>query len=178
MPSSDLIRWGGLAAMLSGVAWWLLALLELAGAYEGESPWLSVLFIVALLLLLAGMVGFHALQEGSYGRIGRAGFYAVLAVGVLILIWNLVSLLSGSGIGWLRAISLLGLLVGLALYGAATLRARVLPCWCGVVFIVAFPITALLDAYGNIWIGLVWLALGYVLWSRKDTPAGQPSRVR
>src|SRR5215210_2258664 len=167
LQSSDLIRWGGLAAMSSGVAWWLLALLELAGAYEGESPWLTVLFIAALLLLLAGMVGFHALQEGSYGRTGRAGFYAVLAAGVLILIWNLVYLLSGSGIEWLRAVALLGLLVGLALYGAATLRARVLPRWCGVVFVVAFPITALLDAYGNIWFGLVWVALGYVLWSRR-----------
>ena len=80
-PSSDLIQWGGLAAMLSGVAWWLQALLELAGVYEGESPWLTVLFIVALLLLLAGMVGFYALQKGSYGRIGRAGFYVVLAAG-------------------------------------------------------------------------------------------------
>src|SRR5829696_10135015 len=99
MSSSDLVRWGGLATMLSGVAWWLQALLELAGVYEGESPWLTVLFIVALLLLLAGMVGFHALQRGSYGRVGRAGFYAVLAAGALILIWNLVSLLSGSGIG-------------------------------------------------------------------------------
>ena len=139
---------------------------------------MSVLFVVALLLLLAGMVGFHALQRGSYGRVGRAAFYAVLAVGVLILIWNLVSLLSGSGIGWLRAIALVGLMAGFALYGAATLRARVLPRWCGVVLIVAFPITALLDAYGNIWIGLVWLVLGYALWSRRDTPAGQPSRVR
>lgn len=71
---------------MSSVAWWLLALLELAGAYEGESPWLSVLFVVALLLLLAGMVGFHALQQGSYGRIERAGFYAALAAGVLILV--------------------------------------------------------------------------------------------
>jgi hypothetical protein len=42
---------------------------------------LTVLFIVALLLLLAGMVGFYALQKGSYGRIGRAGFYVVLAAG-------------------------------------------------------------------------------------------------
>jgi hypothetical protein len=177
MSSSDLIRWGGLAAMLSGVAWWLQALLELTGVYEGESPWLTVLFIVAFLLLLAGMVGFHALQKGSYGRIGRAGFYAVLAVGVIILIWNFVFLLSGSSIEWLRSIALLGVLVGFALYGAATLQARVLPRWCGVVFIIAYPITALLEAYGNIWFGLVWLALGYMLWSQRGTAAEQPSRV-
>jgi hypothetical protein len=130
-----------------------------------------------LLLLLAGMVGFHTLQNGSYGRIGRAGFYAVLAAGVLILIWNLVFLLSGSSIEWLRSITLLGMLVGFALYGAATLQSRVLPRWCGVLFIIAFPITALLEAYGNILFGLLWLALGYVLWSQRDTSVGQPSRV-
>ena len=66
---------------MSGVAWWLQVLLELARVYEGGSPWLTVLFIVALLLLLAGMVGFYALQKGSYGRIGTAGFYVVLAAG-------------------------------------------------------------------------------------------------
>ena len=163
--------------MLSGVAWWLQALLELSGVYEGGSPWLTVLFIVAFLLLLAGMVGFRALQKGSYGRIGRVGFYAVLAAGVIILIWNLIFLLSGSSIEWLRSIALLGVLVGFALYGAATLQARVLPRWCGVVFIIAFPITALLEAFGNIWFGLVWLALGYILWSQRDTSVGQPSRV-
>jgi hypothetical protein len=73
--------------------------------------------------------------------------------------------------------TLLGLLVGFALYGAATLRARVLPRWCGVVFIIAFPITALLEEYGNIWFGLGWLALGYMVWSQRDTSVGQPSRV-
>jgi hypothetical protein len=83
----------------------------------------------------------------------------------------------GSSIDWLRSIALLGVLVGFALYGAATLQARVLPRWCGVVFITAFPITAFLEAYGNIWFGLVWLALGYMLWSQRDTSVGQPSRV-
>ena len=120
---------------------------------------------------------FYALQKGSYGRIGTAGFYVVLAAEVLILIWNLVFLLSGSSIEWLRSMTLLGLLVGFALYDAATLRARVLPRWCGVVFIIAFPITALLEEYGNIWFGLGWLALGYMVWSQRDTSVGQPSRV-
>lgn len=178
MASSNLIRWAGLAAMLSGVAWWLQALLELSGVSEEGSPWPTVLFIVGLLLLLAGMFGFHALQHGSYGRIGRAGFYAVLAAGVIILIPNLVFLLSGSTIEVLFPIALLGLLVGFALYGVATWRAGVLPRWCGVVFVVAFPITTLLGAYGNIWFGLVWLAFGYVLWSRREAATEQQQSAR
>ena len=176
MSSSNLTRWGGIAAMLSGVVWWVQALLELAGVSEEESPWLTVLFIVALVLLLAGMVGFHTLQKGSYGRIGRAGFYTVIAAGIVILIPNLVFLLTGSSIEVLFPIALLGLLIGFALYGAATLQARVLPRWCGIAFIIAFPITAILGAYGNIVFGLVWLALGYILWSR-SAASEQPSRV-
>jgi hypothetical protein len=34
----------------------------------------TVVFIVALLLLVVALVGFHTLQKDSYGRIGRAGF--------------------------------------------------------------------------------------------------------
>ncbi len=33
----------------------------------------SVVFIVALVLLLGGLVGFHALQKANCGRIGRTG---------------------------------------------------------------------------------------------------------
>jgi hypothetical protein len=40
------------------------------------------------------------------------------------------------------------------------------------------PITLVLgDNYGSVLLGLLWLALGYVLWSWKGTAAGQPSRV-
>jgi hypothetical protein len=175
-PPSDLIRWGGLAAMLSGVAWWLQALLELAGVYEGESAWLTVLFIVAA-PLAGGHGGVLCPTERELRAHRKGGVLRGPRGGVLILIWNLVFLLSGSSIEWLRSMTLLGLLVGFALYDAATLRARVLPRWCGVVFIMAFPITALLEEYGNIWFGLGWLALGYMVWSQRDTSVGQPSRV-
>ena len=83
------------------------------------------------------------------------------------------------------------MLVGFVLYGAATLQARVLPRWCGIAFIVFLPVAILLGGYAPIlggvastfggyapiWIGLVWLALGYVLWSNRGTAAEQPSRV-
>jgi hypothetical protein len=95
------------------------------------SPWITVSFIVTLLLLLAGIMGFHALRKGSYGRIGRARFYAVIAAGVVILIPNLVFLPLGTSIEWLFPKALLGLLVGFALYGVATLQARMLPRWWG-----------------------------------------------
>lgn len=95
---------------------------------EEESPWLTILFIIAVLLLLAGMVGFHALRKGDYGRIGRTGFYTVSATGVVtLLIPDLMFPLSPSNILVSRPISFLGVLTGFALYDAATSQARVLP---------------------------------------------------
>jgi hypothetical protein len=65
--------------------------------------------------------------------------------------------------------------------GIATLRARVLPPWCGVLLIIAvlgIPVYFALGNYGGaIVYGLVWVALGYALWSRRGEAAEQPSRV-
>jgi hypothetical protein len=88
--------------------------------------------------------------------------------------------------------------VGVALYGVATLQAKVLPSWCGVAFIAAPPAALassilcivlwvwvlqdrdfFLQLSGNskyIVFGLVWLALGYSLWARRGVAAEQPSR--
>jgi hypothetical protein len=76
------------------------------------------------------------------------------------------------------------LMVGLVLYGAATLQAMVLPPWCGLALIVVPPIAFYLNSrvfYGSLALfGVLWVALGYVLWSLGGTPTEQerPSRVR
>jgi hypothetical protein len=68
MPSSDLIRWGGLAAMLAGVAFILDILFVLT---MPEADWTNAVYIVAELLMVVGLLGLHALQKDNYGRIGR-----------------------------------------------------------------------------------------------------------
>ena len=80
------------------------------------------------------------------------------------------------------------MVVGFALYGVATLRAKVLPRWCGVAFIAALPVALassilcivlwawvfqerdfLLHLSGDSIVhsvfGLACLALGYALWA-------------
>lgn len=75
MSSSDLIRWGGLAAMGGGVLFLLYSLFGFAvGNGEATSP-LVLLAILGYVLVGVGLVGFHTLQGGNYGRIGRAGLY-------------------------------------------------------------------------------------------------------
>ncbi|HEX2181288.1 MAG TPA: hypothetical protein VHH10_03315 [Rubrobacteraceae bacterium] len=79
---------------------------------------------------------------------------------------------------WISFPGTLGMLVGFVLYGVATVQARVLPRWYGLALIVALPVTLPLATYGTMLFGLILLALGYVLWSRRVTTTAQPSRVR
>jgi hypothetical protein len=140
MSSSDLIRWGGLAGMLAGAAFIVLMLIPEGPPGSFLYTLNSLVFIVAVLLVLVGLAGFHALQKQNYGRIGRAGFYTVIAAGSVQILAQ-IGLMSGSmAFRFLDFLGLLGVMVGLVLYGAATLQARVLPRWCGVGFIVCLPV--------------------------------------
>jgi hypothetical protein len=67
--SSVLVRLGGLAAMLAGVVYLVDEILGLMN----PAPYLDVMFFVAMLLVLAGMLGLHALQQGHYGTLGGRG---------------------------------------------------------------------------------------------------------
>ena len=151
-----------------------------------------VLSVGALLLVPIGMVGFHILQMGCYGRIGRVGFWTVviasivLGLGVAGRLWW-----ENSAPLWLVSpVSTLGLLVGFILYGAATLQARVLPHWCGMTFMAALPAAIALvwirpvlglgegTSTTSILFGVAWLALGYVLWTRRRESGERSSRVK
>jgi hypothetical protein len=181
VSSSDLIRWGGIAAMVAGGAYVLEAIVfavSPGGALQG------LISLVAVLLTAAALVGFHALQKENYGHIGRGGFYTSIAGALVQGLAVVVSLLSGGGYlegplaGTLFPIGFLVLMVGLILYGAATLQARVLPRWCGIGFIIFGPSAFVPWEYSVVIPGLLLLALGYVLWSRRGTPPEYPSRVR
>jgi hypothetical protein len=185
MTSSNIVRWGGLAAMIGGLFWVVWSLLGRVSFEAAGSPFADGLLLAAL-LTLAGLAGLHALQGSNYGRIGRAGFYTT-AVGLLLqaLAALLLLLLMGRDawevtLQWLVApVGSLIVLVGLVLYGAATLQARVLARWCGVGLIVVPPLAFYMHSkifYGSLALfGVLWVALGYVLWSRSGR---QPSRVR
>jgi hypothetical protein len=91
-----------------------------------------------------------------------------------------VYLAGSSALAWISyPWGTIGMLVGFVTYGVATMRARILPLWCGLALIVSMPISLPLSAYGTILFGLIMGALGYALWSRKDTDAErQPPRVK
>jgi len=180
MGSSGIVRWGAVALMVGGVTWLVLGLSNIFGylqAIPGRED--VVLLVFALLLTAAGLVGLHALQRESYGLLGRAGFYIALVALAARVLRDLVFLAGSPALQWIVWPSIFGLLVGLVVYGLATLRARVLPRWYGLALIVSMPVSLPLITYGTALFGLTLLVLGYALWSRKGaTTEQQPSRVR
>ena len=184
MRSSDIIRWGGIAAMLGGVFWAVWSLLFRVSLEAAGGPLAHALLLLAALLTLAGLVGLHALQGGNYGPIGQVGFYTAAVALLAQALAALVLLMGSEALLWLvTPVGSLVLMVGLVLYGAATLQAMVLPPWCGLALIVVPPIAFYLNSkvfYGSLALfGVLWVALGYALWSRGGTPSEQQtSRVR
>ena len=188
MTASNITRWGGIVAMLGGVFWAVWSNLFRVSFEAAGGPFSDGLLMFAALLTLGGLAGLHALQGGNYGSIGRAGFYTA-AVGLLVQALAALFLLMGSDawegtLLWVVVpVGSLIVLIGSVIYGAATLEARVLARWCGLGLIVVPPIAFYMNGklfYGSLALfGMLWVALGYVLWSGRGTAAEQqPSRVR
>jgi hypothetical protein len=193
--SSTLVRWGGFAAMVAG----LLYFVGYAGMAELLRPMMSnlgghvVLGSAGLATLLA-LVGVLARDAGRSTRLGTAG-YILSFVGVAeFSVGNLaegVWLAEELGVV-LFGMGLMILTVGVVLLSYGVRRAKVLPAWAmwplaigwaaflpvansPAVFGFDFFLASLLGA-GMLGIG--WVTVGYALWSGKTASARQPGRVR
>ena len=188
MKTLNLVRWGALAAMASGALWVAGGLLQLA--FPQDPPGMlgyylnflgTALFSAAYLGMLGGLVGLHVRQAGSYERLGGAGFLLASAGAALAFVGQATSAIfpHNGALGWLFADPGYGFMVGilltslgLVLMGVATMRAGVLPRWCGF-GLVAMVVFLALGAYGGfVVVGLIWLALGYALGSKESQVAG------
>jgi hypothetical protein len=183
MSSFNLVQWGALGAGLAGVAWIVAGVIPSAipSVTVGQNL-LPVLAIYALALIgvIVGLFGLYARQARSLGWLGTTGFLAAFLGSGLALVAIVLILLSSGDLlarelgAQALGLGLTGILlgfvvssVGVVLLGVGTLLARALPLWCGVALI-ALPFSAAVNDYGG-WIvfGLLWLALGYVLWSER-----------
>jgi hypothetical protein len=189
MNSPKLIRWSVQGALLAGIAWMASGFFFYVFPGEGDGPEGSLSWYlmesadaIAEVGMLAALVGLHVRQRPYYGRLGMAGF-AVAFVGTAFVllstvIWMLVAGEDNFFVGLFFTLGLfVGWPVGFTLLGVTTFRAKVFPRWCGVLLIAFFPVLfAIFSVYDTavIWNGLVWLALGYALWSERDAPAAQP----
>ena len=167
---------GALYVVAGGVQ---LASPEQTGPFSRTSDYLiGALLALSFLLTLAGFVALHLRQAGAYGGPrGWTGFRAVVLGQTAMLASAAASLATGRlALGFLYVIGVFVLLVGLALLSVATYRAAILPHWSA--YLVAALAVIVFGEIGVVLVGLVWIALGYVLWSERDATTGQPSRVR
>ena len=169
--------------VLAGILLILIAPPQEAG-FNSFGDYLSeVILVVAFALTLVAIAVLHALQRGRYGRLGAAGSLITFIGYALIVVVAAVSILvGGEALFTVRLLGALAVLIGSVLLGAMTLRARVLPWWCGVLLIVGFPlgdVSNAIVAEGSeaIVFGIVWGAVGYALLTSSRAPDQQSVRV-
>ena len=198
MKRANLIRWGALSAVACGVLWVIGGLLIVADPQappDVPSTRLDYLgtsvFSAAYLGVLGALVGLRARQVDSYGRPGTAGFFLAFVGAALLCVGQATSAIfrNSSALGWLFdkpgygfMVAMNLLLVGLVVLGIATLRAWVLPRWCGFALIGVVVVSifgAIVSAGGAfVAVGLLWVAVGYALWSERTASVGQPQHGR
>jgi hypothetical protein len=193
MASSNLIRWGGLAAMLAGALFIVEAVVV---PFIGDSHWgFHALDAPPHLLLAVGLVGLYLWQtrQGQFGWLGTVGFILVVTACVVIALGGLaIVFVDGvlkAPVGVLDSIHPVELLliIGAVLFSMATMRAGLLPRG-GALLIIVGALGFFGIAFAGIapeWFisvavvlsGAGWAWLGYALWSETSKSARQPQRV-
>lgn len=182
MTRAGFIRLSGPLLMFAGA----LILVSLLSGFEtrfddplgGPDLWYELagaLWAPALLLILAGLVGFYQQHRNEIGLLGRfavvgAGIASAVGAAGMLLTGLELARVVGSEFGWyVFVFGLFGLLGNLVLLGAATLSRRPLPRWNALPLVLgllpwlgftgepAVPIAMGLFALG-------WILFGYALY--------------
>jgi hypothetical protein len=188
--TTNMVRWGGLAGVAAGVMFVLSGILTLIAPPQKElgsfgGYLIEVVIVVAFALAMVAIAGLHAAHRlsGRYGGLGAAGALLTLVGYALVLVAaHVTTRVGGEPIYTVRLVGGVGVLFGSILLGAMTLRARLLPWWCGVLLLVGFPLGDILEGVvgmgsESIALGIVWGTIGYALLSQSSTAAERPSRV-
>jgi hypothetical protein len=146
--SSNVVRWGGVAGVVAAAMWVmsfiLIQLTSLPRVFESFSDYLiEVILLVGYVGTIGAIVGLHALQSQSerYGRLGALGSLLTSIGYATVFVATTGSILQGGqALLSVRLTGGIAVLLGSVLLGAITLYARVVPWWCGVLLIVAFPL--------------------------------------
>jgi hypothetical protein len=184
--SSKVVRWGGVAGAVAAAMWVLsfilIQLTSLPSVFESFSDYLiEAVLLVGYAGTMGAIVGLHALQSQSnrYGRLGAVGSSLTFIGYAIVFVATTGSILQGSqALLSVRLTGGIAVLLGSILLGAITLYARVVPWWCGVLLIVAFPLgdfsNAIVRGGEGILLGLLWGSVAYAL-LRSAPNRAQPS---
>ena len=176
---SSTIKWGGLAAVAASALFILSAIVNQASPVEQRYDSTSYLYhavsLAAYIGVIVAVLGIHALHKGRprYGRLGIAGTVLTIAGYAVIAVIRIISMVQGQSSLLTIRIAGAGLvLIGSVLLGVIILRARLLPWWCGVLLIVAFPLgdvaNEIFSSAENLLLALLWGSVGVALLSRRQ----------
>lgn len=171
--SENLVRWGALASIAGGVLWSAKVILD-GYAASSLSGITDALFVVAPLLMLAGLGAFHARYAERIRGMGRTGFVNAF-IGLALLIGGFMAELT-LGMEEATRVSSFGFLIlafGLVLLGLEVMKVEPLPRWnflpLTMGLLVPLSVVAGEDALLRVALsavfGLGWAMLGYALWS-------------
>jgi hypothetical protein len=182
VPSSKLIRWGGLAALVAAalfvIADFVILFFAVGQASNAGLLFRSAVAVGAGVLLLLGLVGLYAHQSEATGILGLAAFLAAfigLALAPQALAWSPLL----TNLGW-------------ALFGAAAVGARSYPRPAAILLIVGAVLAGLANVLtrGGLVVGtpavgggavmdialsaaIAWL--GFSLFRRRSEEVGHPT---
>lgn len=178
--SSGVVKWGGGAAILAAVLLVLSAIIDQIAPVEGiidaPSEYLHrAVLALAYVAITVAILGIHALHRGNsrYGRLGTAGSLVTIAGYTIIAVITLISTVQDFEYLLTIRIAAAGLvLIGSLILGVIILRARLLPWWCGVLLIVAFPlgdvVNEIFSSAENVLLALLWGSVGVALVARRE----------
>ncbi|CAN5828053.1 hypothetical protein BH23CHL2_BH23CHL2_28030 [soil metagenome] len=138
MDTKSLVRWGAISAIGASAAWAGLSFESIIRP-DPES-YRDVLFLIPWTLTAVALCYLHMIQRDHYGRLGTIGFgVAIGAMAVGGFAMTAVTLGVDSLMFLAFPVSVLSWVVGMAMLGIATIRARVLPRSAGVALILSEP---------------------------------------
>jgi len=183
------IKWGGIAGIAAAALFIISAILDqlnpLQRTYDSTASYIYLGVVVAAYIgVIIAVLGIHALHSGKprYGRLGTVGTVLTIAGYLIMIVVRMISMAAGQeSLSNVRIGGGLAVLIGSVLLGVIILRARMLPWWCGVLLIVAFPLgdvaNAIFSAAESLLLALLWGSVGVALLARREGVA-EPAVMR
>jgi hypothetical protein len=190
---SSRVKWGGIAGLVAAALLILSAILNqmspVQQTYDSAASYLyRGVALAAYIAMIVAVLGIHALHSGTprYGRLGVIGAGLTIAGYAIIAVVTVISMVLGrASLLTIRLPGAVLLIIGSILLGVIIIRARLLPWWCGVLLIVAFPLGAVANAIFSsaeaLLLALLWGSMGVALLSRRqgvtESAATQPAEA-
>lgn len=204
MSTSDLIRWGGLAALVSGALIIIGQILDFVliggqpfSVAATTSGWVISLipFLVSSGLALLGLTGLYAHQAEEAGAFGFIAFLIAFAGQSLDFGWTwgfgfllptvaeaAPDIVDTDPTGLLAVglfLTFIVFAIGWLLFGLSSLLTNVLPRWGVVLLIIGVVLGFVLDAleapFSFVVFGIALAWLGWALWSEESKAMPAPS---